>query len=230
MGMSGSPLAKIAKKTDPFFKYNDILGLGADPAKNTAAEAAAKAEAERQAAIKEAQSRVNAVFDSPERQADIDRAIAAQREFETGILNQKKSDTDRQLKFALARNGQVGGSTQVDQQRRFGQDYANALLGVERSAQGFGANIRSADQDARARLISLATAGLDATTGEQQAAEAMRVNLQAGNANRNAEGVANAFVNFNDFLKSSRERADRQRADRVAGFNYYQPTSYGGGF
>ena len=197
---------------------------------NKAADEAAAAEKERQAAIAATQGRVNAVFDSPERQAEIERAIAAQREFETGILNQKKSDTDRQLKFALARNGQVGGSTQVDQQRRFGQDYANALLGVERSAQGFGANIRSADQDARARLISLATAGLDATTGAQQAAEAMRVNLQAGNANRNAEGVANAFVNFNDFLKSSRERADRQRADRVAGFNYYQPTSYGGGF
>lgn len=197
---------------------------------NKAAEEAAAAEKARQAAIAGTQSRVNAVFDSPERQAEIERAIAAQREFETGILNQKKADTDRQLKFALARNGQVGGSTQVDQQRRFGQDYANALLGVERSAQGFGANIRSADQDARARLISLATAGLDATTGAQQAAEAMRVNLQAGNANRNAEGVANAFVNFNDFLKSSRERADRQRADRVAGFNYYQPTSYGGGF
>ena len=197
---------------------------------NKAAEEAAAAEKARQAAIAATQGRVNAVFDSPERQAEIERAIAAQREFETGILNQKKSDTDRQLKFALARNGQVGGSTQVDQQRRFGQDYANALLGVERSAQGFGANIRSADQDARARLISLATAGLDATTGAQQAAEAMRVNLQAGNANRNAEGVANAFVNFNDFLKSSRERADRQRADRVAGFNYYQPTSYGGGF
>ena len=197
---------------------------------NKAAEEAAAAEKARQAAIAGTQGRVNAVFDSPERQAEIERAIAAQREFETGILNQKKADTDRQLKFALARNGQVGGSTQVDQQRRFGQDYANALLGVERSAQGFGANIRSADQDARARLISLATAGLDATTGAQQAAEAMRVNLQAGNANRNAEGVANAFVNFNDFLKSSRERADRQRADRVAGFNYYQPTSYGGGF
>lgn len=197
---------------------------------NKAADEAAAAEKARQAAIAGTQGRVNAVFDSPERQAEIERAIAAQREFETGILNQKKSDTDRQLKFALARNGQVGGSTQVDQQRRFGQDYANALLGVERSAQGFGANIRSADQDARARLISLATAGLDATTGAQQAAEAMRVNLQAGNANRNAEGVANAFVNFNDFLKSSRERADRQRADRVAGFNYYQPTSYGGGF
>ena len=197
---------------------------------NKAAEEASAAEKARQAAIAATQGRVNAVFDSPERQAEIERAIAAQRDFETGILNQKKTDTDRQLKFALARNGQVGGSTQVDQQRRFGQDYANALLGVERSAQGFGANIRGADQEARARLISLATAGLDATTGAQQAAEAMRTNLQAGNANRNAENVANAFVNFNDFLKSSRERADRQRADRVAGFNYYQPTSYGGGF
>lgn len=200
---------------------------------NRAAEEAAAAERARQAAIAATQGRVNAVFDSPERQAEIERAIAAQREFETGILNQKKADTDRQLKFALARNGQVGGSTQVDQQRRFGQDYANALLGVERSAQGFGANIRSADQEARARLISLATAGLDATTGAQQAAEAMRVNLQAGNANRNAAAVDNAFSNFNDFIKNSRLQSEKRNYDKTNG--YWMPygngkSSYGGGF
>lgn len=195
---------------------------------NKASKEAQAAENARQAAIAATQGRVNAVFDSPERQAEIERAIAAQREYETGALNEKKADTDRQLRFALARNGQTGGSTQVDQQKRFGQDYAKALLGVERSAQGFGANIRGADQDARARLISLATAGLDATTGARQAAESMRVNLQAGNAERNAGNVANAFSSFDDFLKSSRERADRQRADRIAGFNYYQPVNYGG--
>lgn len=197
--------------------------------KNTAADEAARAEAQRQAAIKETQGRVNAAFDSPARNAEIERAIAARRALDTADLNRTKADTDRQLKFALARNGQIGGSTQIDQQRRFGEDYARGLLGVERGAQGFGANIRAADQDARARLISLATAGLDATTGASQAAEAMRVNLQAGNADRNASGVADVFAGFSDFLKRSREMADRQRADRVAGFNYYQPVNYGGG-
>lgn len=196
--------------------------------KNKAADEAAAAEKARQAAIAATQGRVNAVFDSPARQAEIERAVAGQRDLNTRELNREKATTDRQLKFALARNGQIGGSTQIDKGKEFAEAYARGLLGVERGAQGFGANIRGADQDARARLISLATAGLDATTGAQQAAEAMRVNLQAGAADRNAGGVADAFMGFGDFLKRSREMADRQRADKIAGFSYYKPVAYGG--
>ena len=198
------------------------------PPKNKAADEAAAAEKARQAAIAATQGRVNQVFDSPARDAEIERALAAKRDYDTRELNRAKGDTDRQLRFALARNGQIGGSTQIDQSRRFSEDYARGLLGVERDAQGFGANIRSADQDSRARLISLATAGLDATTAASQAAEAMRVNLQAGKSERSAGSVADVFAGFADFLKRSREMGDRRRADQVTGINYYSPTGYGG--
>lgn len=196
--------------------------------KNTAADEAAAAEKARQAAIAATQGRVNAVFDSPARDAEIERAVAGRRDLDTRELNREKANTDRQLKFALARNGQIGGSTQIDKGKEFAESYSRGLLNVERGAQGFGAGIRGADQDSRARLISLATAGLDATTGAQQAAEAMRVNLQAGNADRNASGVADAFAGFSDFLKRSREMADRRKADSVSGINYYRPSMYGG--
>lgn len=197
--------------------------------KNTAADEAAAAEKARQAAIAATQGRVNAVFDSPARDAEIERAVAGRRDLDTRELNREKGNTDRQLKFALARNGQIGGSTQIDKGTEFAEAYARGLLNVERGAQGFGAGIRGADQDARARLISLATAGLDATTGAQQAAEAMRVNLEAGKADRSASGVADAFAGFGDFLKRSREMADRRKADSVSGINYYRPSMYGGG-
>lgn len=186
-----------------------------------ASQQAQAAEAERMAAIKATQGAVNQVFDSPERAADIERAMSGMRELNMGELNRNKANTDRQLKFALARNGQTGGSTQVDQNREFSDQYGRALLGVERGVQGFGANIRSADQDARARLISLATQGLDATTGARQAADAMRINLASGQTDQNMASIANAFSGFNDFLKSSREQSDRRRADQVAGMNYY---------
>lgn len=195
---------------------------------NKASEEAAAAEKQRQAAIAATQGRVNAVFDSPARQAEIERAVAAQRDLNTGELNREKGRVDRQLKFAMARNGQIGGSTQIDQGREFSEASARGLLGVERGAQQFGASIRGADQDARARLISLATSGLDATTGAQQAAEAMRVNLQAGGPDRAAGGVADTFANFADFIKRSREMGDRRRADTVSGVSYYAPMNYGG--
>ena len=186
-----------------------------------ASQQAQAAEAQRMAAIRATQRAVNKVFDSPERAADIERAMSGMRELNMGELNHNKANTDRQLKFALARNGQTGGSTQVDQNREFSDQYGRALLGVERGVQGFGANIRSADQDARARLISLATQGLDATTGARQAADAMRINLASGQTDQNMASIANAFSGFNDFLKSSREQSDRRRADQVAGMNYY---------
>lgn len=197
--------------------------------KNTAADEASRAERERMAAIAAAQGQVNAVFNSPAREAEIERAVAGSRDLGTRELNRQKANTDRQLRFALARNGQIGGSTQIDQGRVFGEDYARALLGVEREAQGMGARIRGADQDARSRLITLATAGMDATTGASQAAEAMRVNLQAGASDRAAGSVADAFTSLSDFLKRSRDAADRRRADQIAGFSYYTPTTYGGG-
>lgn len=196
--------------------------------KNTAADEAAAAEKARQAAIAATQGRVNQVFDSPARNAEIERALAAKRDYDTRELNRVKANTDRQLRFALARNGQIGGSTQIDKGRDFAEAYARGLLGVERDAQGFGANIRSADQEARARLISLATAGLDATTGAQQASEAMRVNIQAGAQDRAAGGVADTFAGFAELFKRSRYMADIRDADRRSGVNYYAPMHYGG--
>src|SRR5690606_4348303 len=117
-------------------------------------------EQQRQAAIAATQGRINSVFDAPTREADIADFMAALRERSMSDLDRQKADTDRQLRFALARGGLIGGSTQVDQQRRFGDDYARALLTLERGVQSAGADLRSADQDARARLIGLTTQGL----------------------------------------------------------------------
>lgn len=186
-----------------------------------AADEANRMEKERQASIKRTQGAVNAVFDGPGREGDIQDFIAATRDFYTGDLNRQKADTDRQLRFALARGGLTGGSTQIDQQRRFADDYARGLLTVEQKAQGAGAGIRAADQDARARLISLATSGLDATTGAAQAAAAMRNSIDAGKAEQYAGGLSNAFSGLQGFIDKSREAAERRRANSDSGLSWY---------
>jgi len=195
---------------------------------NNAADAAAAAEQQRQAAIARTQSRVNAVFNDPKREADIQDFMGAYRTLQTGDLDKRKAETDRNLRFALARGGLIGGSTQRDQQAEFGRDYSRELLNVEQRTLGAGADMRAADQDARARLISLATSGLDATTGAQQAAAAMRSNLEAGRSAAQAASVGDAFSRFNKFYSDSRESAERRRADQNAGW-LYQPMGYGGG-
>lgn len=196
--------------------------------KNKAADEANRMEQERQASIARTQSAVNQIFNNPRREADIADFMGAMRQLGMSDLDRQKAETDRSLKFALARNGQIGGSTQVDQQREFGETYGRGVLDVDRRAMGAGAELRAADQDARGRLISLATSGLDATTAAQQAGAAMRSNLEASKAGMTAGAFGDVFSRFNKFYEQSRESAERRRADRNAGW-LYQPQGYGGG-
>ena len=203
------------------------MGMGST---NKASEAAQRAEAERQAAIKRTQGAVNGVFDSPARQAEIGDYVNATRDFYTQGLNRQKVDTDRELRFALARGGLTGGSTQNDQAKRFAETYTRGLLDVERRAQGAGANVAAADQEARARYIALATSGLDATTAAAQSAAAMRTNLEAGQADRTVGSWGDAFAIFKPFIDRSRDAAERRRSDSKFASLYGSPAPSGFGF
>lgn len=194
-----------------------------------AADEANRMEQQRQAAIRGTQARVNQVFDSPQRAADIADFVGAMRDYYQQDLDRQKLDTDRQLRFAMARGGLLGGSVNVDTQKQFGEQYGRGLLDVERRAQGAGAELEAADQDARARLISLATSGLDATTAASQAAAALRTNLAAGKSTAQAQGLGDAFGNFAQFIKQSRENAEKRRgADDAYGRMALYNTGYGG--
>lgn len=195
---------------------------------NNAQKEATRNEAARQAAIANTQAQVNAVFNSPKREADIGDYMGGLREFYNKDLNEQKGETDRQLKFALARGGLIGGSTQIDQNKKFTGDYNKAVLGVEQKVQGAGAQLRAEDQDARARLISLATSGLDATTGAQQAAASMRNNLEADRSTNMAQGLGDMFGAYSKYFQASKDAAVRRRADQQT-VGLYAPIAYGGG-
>jgi hypothetical protein len=198
-----------------------------------ASKEAQRQEAARQAAIKNTQAAINAVFSDPSRAADIADAVEANRQYLTGDLNEQKANADRNLKFALARGGMLGGSVQTDKQRILGQDYSKGLLDIQRKSAGFGAQLESADQDARAKLISLATTGLDTTTGASMAASALRSNLESGSSEAQLSSLSDAFSNLGDFWKKSQDDALRRKADRQA-YGLYTPNAnfsgaYGGG-
>lgn len=196
---------------------------------NRAAREAQNAENARMAAITGTQTRINQVFDDPQRQADINAFVNDLRTLNMQDLDKNKALADRNLTFALARNGQVGGSTQVDRQKDLGDRYQRGALDVDRAALGAGADLSAADQDARARLISLATTGLDATTGAAQSAAAMRSSLESARAGAKVQGLDQVFGSVSDFAKQSREAADRRRGLADSGFSPYSQVSYGGG-
>lgn len=197
-----------------------------------ASKEAQRQEAERQAAIKNTQAAINAVFDDPTRAADIADAVGAQRQFLTSDLSEQKANADRNLKFALARGGTLGGSVQNDKQQILGQDYAKGLLDVQRKSAGFGAQLESADQDARSQLISLATTGLDSTTAASMAASKLRSNLESGASEAALQGLGDVFGKMGDFWKQSQDDAVRRKASQQA-YGLYGPNPnfnmYGGG-
>lgn len=195
---------------------------------NNAAREAQRTEDARQAAITATQGRVNQVFDSPQRQADIDSFVGDLRQFYTRDLDEQKGNSDRELKFALARSGQTGGSTQIDQQRDSAKAYSKGLLNIDQRALGAGADLQAADQDSRSRLIQLATSGLDATTAASQASAAMRSSLQAGKSTAQTQGLGDVFSQFRTFTDRAREASERRRGLGDSGLSLYQPMNYGG--
>lgn len=211
-------------------KILDPLGLTKTAKQGeSAADVAARMEMERQERIREAQGRINQVFDNPRRAKDIADFVSATRSKLMEDLNRQNTDAARELKFSLARGGLSGGSVNVDQNRRLTDEYNRGLINVEGRAQGAGAQLEAADQDARARLIQLATSGLDATTAASQAAAGLRSNFDNAKSQAFGEQLGDQFATIGGFVKNRREEAARRQANRDANFNLYGGgAAYGG--
>jgi len=211
-------------------KFLDPLGLTKTAKQGeSAADVAARMEMERQERIRESQGRINQVFDNPRRARDIADFVSATRSRLTDDLNRQNVDAQRELKFSLARGGLSGGSVNVDQNRRLGDEYNRGLLNVEGRAQGAGAQLEAADQNMRAQLIQLATSGLDSTTAASQAAAGLRSNFENARSQASADQLGDQFATIGGFVKSRREEAARRQANRDANFNLYGGgAAYGG--
>ena len=189
---------------------------------NSAQRAAEAAEAQRQAQIRGSVSRINAAFDDPSRQREIGDYLGATRQFYMNDLNRQKGETDRNLKFAMARSGQTGGKVAIDNAARVGQDYNRGVIESDRRAQSAAADLRSQDESSRLGLIQMAQSGLDATTGSSRALSALQNNLQAGRSTSTAQGLGDAFGTFANLFKRSQEAAAARRGEK-----YVYGTQYG---
>jgi hypothetical protein len=155
---------------------------------------------------------VNAVYDSPQRQQQYADFFKANRDLYTDDLNRQNTKNNRQLKFAMARSGQSGSSVARDQGRNAGEAYQRGVIEAERKAQGNRADLIDRDQQSRLNLTALVQSGLDVTTAANQAAMALRNNLEAGRGQMNANGLGDIFGSFADVFRKSQEERERRRA------------------
>lgn len=194
---------------------------------NKAQREAQQAEQQRQAQIAGTVGQINRIYDSPQREAQIQDFVSAMRDYYGQDLDRQKAQNDRALKFSLARGGLIGGSTQVDQSRRLGEDYQRGVLSADRQAQGAGAQLRAQDQSSKMNLIAMAQSGLDATTAAQQAAASMRSALDSQMATSRAQGLGDMFGDLAKVYDQSQQAAERRRQDRLYGSLYPQTYMFG---
>lgn len=162
-------------------------------------------ERERQAQITAATGNVNKVFDDPARQAQVDKLSSDTTKFYTDDLNQQQAKNALQLKFALARGGQTGGSVQADQGQKLGEDYLKGVVEASRRGQAAGADLKASDEQARVNLLAMAQSGLDATTASSRATSALQNDLESSQASSTSSALGNSFADLSDVYQRSQD-------------------------
>ncbi|MFC4727150.1 hypothetical protein [Coralloluteibacterium thermophilus] len=203
------------------------MGSDASKEQRRAREEAERAEADRRAAIAAATNQVNNIFGSPQREADLQDYLGAVRETYRTDLDRQKADADRESRFAMARSGLIGGSADIDLNRRVADNYTRGVLNAEQAAQRQVANLRSQDQQAKLNLLQMVQSGMDATTAARNASESLRVNLAGARADQNMGAVDNAFGQLSGVWQDSKNRANERRKDSLFGQTYFTPGQWG---
>jgi acyl-CoA synthetase (AMP-forming)/AMP-acid ligase II len=193
-----------------------------------AVEEAQKTEAEHNAQVAAAIAKIDALFGSPQREAQYADYLGAHRDLYSDEVNRQNTEATRNNKFALARNGLTGGSVASDTGRRMGIDYTKALTQAERLAQGDEAALRNQDQQSRLSLIQMAQSGLDATTGVQNAATALQNNLLSSQQGQGVRALGDVFKNYTSFYQKSLDDKARRQGDQYALDALYKPSIYSG--
>lgn len=185
---------------------------------------------QRDAGIQSATAQINQIFDNPARTGQYAKLGADTTAYYTSDLDKQKAINDRQMRFALARNGQTGSSVQTDQTALSGQDYLKGVLQAQQQGMKASAGLQSQDESSRANLIAQAQGGLNATAAAQNSAGALKANLAGASAGNTTDALGDVFGSFADIYKRSQDAA-ALRSGQLNGYGaMYQPGfGYAGG-
>lgn len=194
-----------------------------------AVSAAETSDRETQAKIAQQTAAIQAMFADPARQAQVADFLNGQRVLYRDQLDHAKQDTDRKLKFSLARDGMTGGSVDVDENSEQMRNYLAGILESDRRAQGDAAGLRAQDESMKQNLIQMANGGVDMTSAAQLAANGLRSSI-ANDQNTNTLDATNNFFSRSAALyQKSLEAKGVRDAQKGYGAGLYAPTpSYSG--
>lgn len=164
--------------------------------------------------INRATDQINSIYNSASRQNQINDFLDASRSYYRQNLDKQNQAAQRSLKFSMARNGLTGGSAAVDANNELGQTYQNGILSADRMAQQAAQNLRSAYDESRLNLISLAQNGMDMTTAGSRAANSLSSNLSNANSQLSLDSLGGLFSGVANIAATSKSLAEQRRSMR----------------
>ena len=150
-------------------------------------------EQERQQKAQEAIAAINEIFDNANRQALYQDQRDAVYALNTKEVERQAAEAERANRFAMARNGLLGGSVDVDSNAELNRRTNEGLAQAGGIADAAMADLQAADENARNNLVSMANAGTDATTAAQLSTNALKQNADAATADKAIASVGDLF-------------------------------------
>jgi len=141
-----------------------------------------------------------------------DRLRSSIFDFHTSELDRDYGDQNRELKFELARRGQLGGSQEVDNAAELRRLYSRGRLDAGRIADETVNRSRLADQNARTQAISDIYMDVDANQAVNNALGQSRVASQQAADFARGQNVSDVFSNFAYLYQQGQQGRDRRRA------------------
>ncbi|MGI9335792.1 MAG: hypothetical protein ACR2RL_21810 [Gammaproteobacteria bacterium] len=169
-------------------------------------------EAERQAGIRKTIDAIDAVYRDPANAVAYDRYEGAVNELNQRELDRQYGNAGRAVNFQLARQGLGGGSSAIDQSAELQRQYEQGVIQAAQKAESASNELRAGDERARLGLISQAQAGLDATTGTQNAIRQIELANRQANTSAQANTLGESFGGLGNSLLSAAQNQGANQA------------------
>ena len=111
-------------------------------------------------------------------------------------VNDQYADAERANRFALARNGLLGGSADVDSNANLQEKTNEGLVQAKALGQQAASDLRTADEQSKQSLIAMAQSGIDTGTAQQMAQAQLNANAQSALGQRGGATIGNLFDNL----------------------------------
>ena len=142
-------------------------------------------------------------------------------------LDDSRDQAERYLRFQLARQGQFGGSLDIDQNSELSKGYNNGLVDAKNLADAARNDALARDEQTRIDLINRINAGMDEASAISSANSQMQSNIAQARDNALSQSLGDAFGNV-ALLKNQWDYQQGMSDIQNRYSNYFTPSGNNG--